>query len=252
MIAALITSAQSDPRFAEVYRARFLEPRRDPARVIFQRAIERGEIPADTDIEVALDLLYGPFYHRVLHGHAQLTDRFTRAIVEHVVTAVAPAAPAVAMSAPAPVLAFTPRPRPARGVVECAESGKRPALAKRRLAGWRPGEHGIEQTREALVEVRSAQAVQAGRALFALIDHAGFAQDAEMVGQRRLGDVQVEGSAAPRRRALGQPLDDPQPLGIAERVQHVGDLQLVAGGVEKGHEFIVRRSSSYMVRCSSY
>ena len=89
VIAALITGAQSDPRFAEVYRARFLQPRRDPARVIFNRAIERGEIPADTDIEIALDLLYGPFYHRVLHGHAQLTDRFTRAIVEHVVTAVA-------------------------------------------------------------------------------------------------------------------------------------------------------------------
>ena len=89
VIAALITSAQSDPRFAEVYRARFLQPRRDLARVIFNRAIERGEIPADTDIEIALDLLYGPFYHRVLHGHAQLTDRFTRAIVDHVVTAVA-------------------------------------------------------------------------------------------------------------------------------------------------------------------
>jgi len=89
VIAALITGAQSDPRFAEVYRARFLQPRRDLARVIFNRAIERGEIPADTDIEIALDLLYGPFYHRVLHGHAQLTDRFTRAIVDHVITAVA-------------------------------------------------------------------------------------------------------------------------------------------------------------------
>ena len=89
VIAALITSAHSDPRFAEVYRARFLQPRRDLARVIFNRAIERGEIPADTDVEVALDLLYGPFYHRVLHGHAPLTDRFTRAIVGHVVTAVA-------------------------------------------------------------------------------------------------------------------------------------------------------------------
>ena len=88
VIAALITSAQSDPRFAEVYRARFLQPRRDLARVIFNRAIERGEIPADTDIEVALDLLYGPFYHRLLHGHAQLTDGFTRAIIDHVVTAV--------------------------------------------------------------------------------------------------------------------------------------------------------------------
>ena len=85
VIAALVSKAQTDPQFAEEYRARFVEPRRDQARVIFVRAIERGEIPADTDIEVALDLLYGPFYHRLLHGHAALTDSFARAVVVHVV-----------------------------------------------------------------------------------------------------------------------------------------------------------------------
>jgi AcrR family transcriptional regulator len=88
VIAALITKAQSDPAFAEEYRARFVQPRRDQARTILARAIERGEIPADTDIEVALDLLYGPFYHRLLHGHAKLTDRFTRAVVAYVAAAV--------------------------------------------------------------------------------------------------------------------------------------------------------------------
>ena len=89
VIAALITKAQSDAEFAGQYHARFVEPRREQARAIFARAIERGEIPAETDIEVAVDLLYGPFYHRLLHGHARLSDRFTRAIVACVAAAVA-------------------------------------------------------------------------------------------------------------------------------------------------------------------
>ncbi len=82
VIAALITEAQSDPTFAEQYRERFIEPRRDQARPILRRAIERGELPATTDVELALDLFYGPLYHRLLHGHAPLTDRFVRDLVD--------------------------------------------------------------------------------------------------------------------------------------------------------------------------
>jgi AcrR family transcriptional regulator len=86
VVAGLITKAQEDPRFAEQYHARFVEPRRDQARAIFARAIDRGEIPPDTDVEVALDLLYGAIYHRILHGHAKLTDSFTGAVVDFVAT----------------------------------------------------------------------------------------------------------------------------------------------------------------------
>jgi AcrR family transcriptional regulator len=85
VIAALLARAQNDPEFAEQYRARFVEPRRDLSRIIFARAIDRGEIRADTDVEVALDLLFGPFYHRLLHGHAPITDRFAVAVVGSVV-----------------------------------------------------------------------------------------------------------------------------------------------------------------------
>jgi AcrR family transcriptional regulator len=84
VIAALITKAQDDPEFAQEYDARFVQPRRDQARAIFARAIDRDEIPPDTDIEAALDVLYGPIYHRILHGHAKLTDRFTRTVVDYV------------------------------------------------------------------------------------------------------------------------------------------------------------------------
>jgi len=82
VISALVTEAQMDPEFAAVYQSRFVEPRREQARAIFRRAIERGEIPENTKVEVALDLLYGPLYHRLLHGYAPLNDRFVRDIVD--------------------------------------------------------------------------------------------------------------------------------------------------------------------------
>jgi AcrR family transcriptional regulator len=90
VITALITEAQTDPEFAVEYRARLIEPRRERARAVFRRAIERGEIPASAKIDVALDLLYGSLYHRLLQGHAPLDDRFVRDIVDTVLDGIAP------------------------------------------------------------------------------------------------------------------------------------------------------------------
>jgi AcrR family transcriptional regulator len=82
VIAALLTEAQSDPQFAEAYRTHFVEPRREAMCAAFARAAERGDVPADLDVEVAVDLIYGPLYHRLLHGHAPLTGRFGEAVVD--------------------------------------------------------------------------------------------------------------------------------------------------------------------------
>ncbi len=90
VVAALITESQTDPVFAAEYRQRFVEPRREQGRVIFRRAIERGEISADTTVEVALDLLYGSMYHRLLHGHASLNDEFVRDAVDTVLDGIRP------------------------------------------------------------------------------------------------------------------------------------------------------------------
>jgi AcrR family transcriptional regulator len=85
VIGALITEAQSDPAFGEMYRERFVEPRREQVRAILRRAAERQEVSADTNIEAAVDLLYGPLYHRLLHGHAPLDAEFVREVVGIVV-----------------------------------------------------------------------------------------------------------------------------------------------------------------------
>jgi AcrR family transcriptional regulator len=82
VLAALIAEAQADEEFAAAYRTHFIEQRRVPLRAAFQRAIERGEVPPALDVEAALDLVYGPVYHRVLHTHAPLSERFATIVVE--------------------------------------------------------------------------------------------------------------------------------------------------------------------------
>jgi AcrR family transcriptional regulator len=94
VIAALLTEAQTDPKFADEYHTRVQEPRRAEARAVLQRAVDRGEIPATTKTEVALDLLYGPIYHRLLHGHAPINDRFVRDVIDMVLSGLQPNPPA--------------------------------------------------------------------------------------------------------------------------------------------------------------
>jgi AcrR family transcriptional regulator len=90
VIAALLTEVQTDPAFAAEYRQRVVEPRRDQARAVIRRAVERGEIPAGTPVEVVLDLLYGPLYHRLLHGHADLDDQFVSDVLDAVLDGIRP------------------------------------------------------------------------------------------------------------------------------------------------------------------
>jgi AcrR family transcriptional regulator len=88
VVAALVEETHTDPEFAKLYHERFVNPRRDPARAILERAIERDQIPDDTNIELALDLLYGPLFHRLLHAHAPLSDRFVEGVVDATLAAI--------------------------------------------------------------------------------------------------------------------------------------------------------------------
>jgi AcrR family transcriptional regulator len=88
VVAGLVAEAQTNPEFAKLYRERFVQPRRDSTRELLVQARDRGEIAADTNLEVTLDLLYGPIYHRLLHGHAALTERFAQQVIDCVIAAI--------------------------------------------------------------------------------------------------------------------------------------------------------------------
>ena len=94
ILVGLIAEAQHDPELADAWRTRVVEPLRAQHRIMLRRAIDRGQLPATTDTEVALDLLYGAAYHRLLNGHQPLNDTFARRVVDVIVTGLGAVPPA--------------------------------------------------------------------------------------------------------------------------------------------------------------
>jgi AcrR family transcriptional regulator len=82
VIAALVAEAHADEQLAVAYREHFVEQRRLPLRTAFERAVARGEISTELDIEAAVDLVYGPVYHRIIHGHAPVNESFATLVVD--------------------------------------------------------------------------------------------------------------------------------------------------------------------------
>ena len=78
---ALAGHAQHDAKMAERFRRDYLGQQRQVGRVPFQRAIERGELPADTDIDLAVDQLVGPVYYRVLVTGEAVGAKFRDSLV---------------------------------------------------------------------------------------------------------------------------------------------------------------------------
>jgi AcrR family transcriptional regulator len=78
VIRSLIGEAQFNPEVAEAYRTHLLLPRRVAMRAALERAVDAGIFRPDFDRELAIDMLYGPVYQRLLLGHAPLDDAFAR------------------------------------------------------------------------------------------------------------------------------------------------------------------------------
>lgn len=70
--ASLIASADANSELAKAFRNHFVLARREEGRVLLAEAVADGELRDDLDIDVALDLIYGPLFFRLLLGHAPL------------------------------------------------------------------------------------------------------------------------------------------------------------------------------------
>jgi hypothetical protein len=79
-------------------------------------------------------------------------------------------------------------------------------------------EHRVEQAREARIEVVGAQGEQTLSPVEASPDQAGFAQDAEVMGQGRLREPELE-HAARGLVSVSQPANDLEPGGVTQGVQ---------------------------------
>jgi AcrR family transcriptional regulator len=62
---AVMTALSTDPEFAAEFRTRVLVPKSQLSRSLFQRAVDRGEVRADLDLDLVAPALAGIVLHRI-------------------------------------------------------------------------------------------------------------------------------------------------------------------------------------------
>ena len=80
--AQLMATAESDSALAKAFRNQVILASREEGRALLVRAIKDGTLAKTLDAEIALDLIYGPLFYRLLAGHAPLDEAFAGAVVD--------------------------------------------------------------------------------------------------------------------------------------------------------------------------
>jgi AcrR family transcriptional regulator len=82
----LLAEAQANPAAAAKSLLEFSERRREITRHVLRRALKRGELKAETDIDLVVDALGGATTFRLLQRHAPLSRKFADALVSLVLS----------------------------------------------------------------------------------------------------------------------------------------------------------------------
>lgn len=85
IVAQIIAEGQYDAEALASFRDRFLSLRREAARQVIVRGIDSGEFDKTLDPDLAMDILYGPIYYRLLVQHLPLDKAFAEALFERAI-----------------------------------------------------------------------------------------------------------------------------------------------------------------------
>jgi AcrR family transcriptional regulator len=83
VIRALLSQIAINTSLGDPFRATAVQARRGEVAAVIARGIERGDIRADADVDVATELLIGPVYFRLMFG-GELTGTLAEQIVDAV------------------------------------------------------------------------------------------------------------------------------------------------------------------------
>jgi AcrR family transcriptional regulator len=86
-VAAMVAAAQSETELAKAFRHEFIARNRDATRLLLERCIADGLVTPPADMELALDLIFGPLFYRLLMGHAPITRSFVDRLIDTVIPA---------------------------------------------------------------------------------------------------------------------------------------------------------------------
>lgn len=88
IIPDLLAEASRNPALADALVPTLRTPRRAKAAVLFRRAIKRGELPADSDIELCMDMMGGPLYWRLSVVNTPTSDDYLDRLTDKIMAAI--------------------------------------------------------------------------------------------------------------------------------------------------------------------
>ena len=83
VIRALLSQIAINPSLGDPFRATVVQARRGEVGRVIARGIERGDLRADADVDIATELLIGPVYFRLMFG-GELSGSLADQVVEAV------------------------------------------------------------------------------------------------------------------------------------------------------------------------
>ena len=83
MMLSLMDAAQRDPELGRLVRAQ-TDQRRRFATSVIERAVSRGDLPGDVDVDLLVTLLAGPLVYTKLVRRQRVTDELVAAVVDTV------------------------------------------------------------------------------------------------------------------------------------------------------------------------
>ncbi len=79
-----LTMASADPEseLAKAFRTQIMLQSREVGRALLARGIAAGQLRQPADLEIVLDMIYGPLFYRLLAGHLPLTSSVAQRLID--------------------------------------------------------------------------------------------------------------------------------------------------------------------------
>lgn len=88
-VAMMLVSGYGETALSKAFRTHFVQARRDEGRDLLRQAVASGELRGDIDLELALDLIYGPVFYRLTMSHAPIDAGFVDGLLKEVLAGIA-------------------------------------------------------------------------------------------------------------------------------------------------------------------
>lgn len=85
VLGSVLTATATDPEFARLFRERFIAPKLEVTTAIYAKAVERGEVSPEVDLEIIGPALAGVVLHRAYLMGVPPTEEVVARVIDHLI-----------------------------------------------------------------------------------------------------------------------------------------------------------------------